>query len=364
MKGEDLFNALGEIDDSLIDKTVHEKTENRKSILKWAVGIAACLCLLLTGSYAKDVLILNTYKLAPIDISSIVFEPMGMGYEGTDDLSLKNSEDINPWTKDADIEELPVYKNLRYNDGRLPQSYYSADDLKKQVEDFAEELKLDIISGEVIAYDENEISGYTLKTKQGRVITHGKGINFVIKNGYEYLLQEHQLLSYGSTEEKISGVYRVYSVDSELLDENKRSYFKSGNIVDDIVAFNLLSHYECKAESYTSSRSDDFLLASESLGNYPVITWKQAQKKLLDGEYVTSADESQVIGGELTKDAIADVDLIYYTDGNPEFYVPYYRFYVKYYSADSDNQRYAYFYVCAIYDKYLKSYETFDESYQ
>ena len=364
MKGEDLFDALGKIDDRLIESA--EDHNYKKVAFKWVVGIAACICLLITGSYVKDAVIRDNLKLTPLNIDSVIFAPMGMGYEGTDDLSIENTEDINPWTKDARIEKLPVYKNLRYNDGRLPQGYYSADELKKQAEDFAKELKLDIISGEVIAYDEDEDNahGYALRTKQGRVITHGKGINFVIKNGYEYLLQEHQLLSYGSTEEKISGVYRTYSIEGELLDEDIRSYYKSGDLADNIVAFNLQSHHESKGDNYTSSSSDDLISASVRLGDYPIITWHQAQKKLLDGEYVTSADESQIIGGKLTKEAIADVDLIYYTDGNPELYVPYYRFYVKYYSGGSENQRYAYFYVCAVYDRYLKDYEKFDGSYQ
>ena len=149
----------------------------------------------------------------------------------------------------------------------------------------------------------------------------------------------------------------MYSVDGELLGEKKRSYYDHGNLEENIIAFNMQSHYESEGVDYINSHNEDFIASSSLYGNYPIITWQQAQKKLLKGEYVNSLDESQVIGGKLTKESIADVDLIYYTVGNQKFYIPYYRFFIKFYSADSDNQRYAYVYVCAIKDKYIQGYE-------
>lgn len=364
MKAEDLFCALGEIDDRLVDSAKPGKVHTyQRNAFKWAVSVAACVCLLITG-YSVSKVISTRDKLMSLSISSIVFEPTGLGYEGIDDLSLENSDDINPWTKDADIKELPVYKNLRYNDGKLSQRYYSAENLKKQTEDFAKYLGLDIIDGEVVeGEEEGEVYNYILQTKQGQISTNGAGISFNIKKGYEHLLAEHIRFCYSSETEKIIGIYREYSVDGELLTENKRSYYKTDNLVDNIIAFNLQSHYESKGEDYTNSRSEDFISSSLKVGDYPIITWRQAQKKLLKGEYVNSLDESQVTGGKLSESAIADVELIYYTNGNPEIYMPYYRFYVKYYSADSDNQRYAYVYVCAVADKYLIT-EQSDWSFQ
>ena len=51
MKGEDLFDALGKIDDRLIESA--EDYNYKKVAFKWVVGIAACICLLITGSYVK-----------------------------------------------------------------------------------------------------------------------------------------------------------------------------------------------------------------------------------------------------------------------------------------------------------------------
>ena len=240
MKGEDLFIALGKIDDKLIEEAMPDMMHSRqKKIIRWTVSIAACICLLMIGSYARYTYIESHPKLEKLDVSSIVFEPMGMGYEGTDDLSLKNSDNINPWTKNVNLETLPVYKNLRYNNGKLSQSYYSEDDLKKHTETFAEFLGLDIIGGEVVAGDEeNEIYNYILQTEQGQVSTNGAGTSFNIKKGYEHLSSKHTLFCYGSESEKIRGVYRTYSIDGELLSEEIRSYCNHDALVDNIIAFN------------------------------------------------------------------------------------------------------------------------------
>lgn len=356
MKAEDLFDALGKIDDSLIDSVElgEVKKQKKSNIFKWAIAVAACVCLLITGNAVIDNYVENDLKLTKLDISSIVFGQMGLGLEGTDYLSESNSDNINPWTKDSVIETLPVFKNKLYNDGRLSQTYYSAEDLKKKAEDFAEALDLDIISGEAVEGKEiNEIYCYILKTKQGQITVSGSGVSFTINIDCEYLLDKHLEYSYGSEAKRVSGVYKSYSIDSEYLSEKTISYFEKDSLEENILAFNLQGHYESRNEKYISSISDDCISSSYLYADYPVITWQEAQKKLLKGEYISAANESQVIGGKLTRDSISDVELIYYTQGNPEFYIPFYRFSVEYYSGDSENQQYVYFYVCAVNDAYI-----------
>ena len=88
MKGEDLFIALGKIDDNLIEEAMPDRMHSRqKKIIRWTVSIAACICLLVIGAYARDTYIESHPKPEMLDVSSIVFEPMGMGYEGTDAVS-------------------------------------------------------------------------------------------------------------------------------------------------------------------------------------------------------------------------------------------------------------------------------------
>lgn len=355
MKSEDLFYAIGEINDNLIVSAadVSAKNDNKK-ILRFAISIVACICLIVTGNAIVKRYTERNLKLSKLDSSAIAFEPIGLGLEGTDDLNLNNSDNINPWTKDANIETLPVFKNKRYNEGKLSQNYYSADDLKKQTENFAEALDLDIISGETVSgEDDNEVYNYILQTKQGQVSTNGAGFSFSINKGYEYLADSYLKYLYGEDVNLVTGVYETYSIDGEFLSKENKSYAEKGSIEENIIAFNLQCHYETESDKYINRRNNDFKSSSVLYADYPIITWKEAQKQLLKGEYISVADESLIIGGKLTEDAIYDVDLIYYTDGNPEFYIPYYRFYVKYYSGNSDVQRYVYYYVCAIDDAYI-----------
>ena len=88
MKSEDLFNAIGEIDDNLIESAKPVKVYNhQKKAFKWAVCLAACICLIFVGYSAKMSV---TDKLSSIDLSYVVFEPTGMG--------------LGPLPKDAGLE--------------------------------------------------------------------------------------------------------------------------------------------------------------------------------------------------------------------------------------------------------------------
>ena len=91
---------------------------------------------------------------------------------------------------------------------------------------------------------------------------------------------------------------------------------------------------------------------------------QKAREKLLRGEYISTASEENVKGGRITEAVIAKADLIYYTSGNQEYYLPYYRFFVEYSQGINDIKQYAYFYVCAVDDKYLGEITVFDGSYQ
>lgn len=348
MKGEDLFVALGKIDDRFIESAAPKRVAfYQKSAFKWAMAVAACLCVLVTGYSVTSVLTARDGNLPKIDYS-IHFD--AMGYEGTDELSMKNSDDINPWNEDIVLETLPVYKNLCYNSGKLSQTYYSADDLKNKAQQFAEKMGLAVTGGEAVYGEtEDEVYNYILYTEEGFISVNFHGICF---NTTE---NNSSLFCHG--DDTVSGDYYEYS------SYRTRSYCKGDNITEDIINFNLRSYYYSEGDGYINSHSENFLNSSEKLGDYPVITLGQAKEKLLSGEYVTSADEANVQGGRLSEDVIAKTDLIYYTTGNQALYMPYYRFYVKYYSGD-EIQQYAYFYVCAVEDKYLQGYEKFDGSFQ
>ncbi len=364
MKGEDLFNALGKIDDKYIDAAKPGKQRiYKRNVFKWAVGVAACLCLAVGSYSAVSVLTARDGDLPKIGYT-IVFE--GMGYEGTDELSLLNSQDINPWNENVVLETLPVYKNLCYNDGKLTQTYFGVLELKDEAEKLADKLGLAYPDTQISLSTGEEVMVFAVETEKGTVRMFPKGSNITVGKADSYLIEKHmQAVSPKNPDAQIvTGIYSEYTVDGEPATIKTRSFYKSGNITDDIISFNMQSHQLTESGNYITGHSHDYLKGSEKIGDYPVINLMKAREKLLRGEYISGAAEQYVKGGEITEDVIAKVDLIYYTTGNQEYYLPYYRFFVEYSQGTNDIKQYAYFYVCAVDDKHLGEITVFDGSYQ
>ena len=364
MKGEDLFNALGKIDERYIDAAAPKKVMfYQKNIFKWAVAAAACVCLVVCGYSVTSLPTAINGDLPKIGYT-IIFD--GMGYEGTDELSMKSSQDINPWNENVVLETLPVYKNLCYNEGKLTQIYFNVRDLKKQAEELANKLNMKYYNTQTSVGDSEEVTAYSLETENGTVRAFPKGSSITVKESDLSLIEKHMqtVCNKNGDNEPETGIYAEYSIDGELLATETRSYYKGNNIVEDIISFNMQSHYLTQNGNYVTGRSDNHLNGSEKLGDYPVISPGEAEEKLLRGEYVSSAFECDVEGGKITEDVIAKVDLIYYTVGNQEYYLPYYRFFVAYSAGVNDIQQYAYFYVCAVSNEYLGEITVFDGSYQ
>lgn len=364
MKGEDLFDALGKIDERYIDAAAPKNVMfYQRNIFKWAVAAAACVCLVVGGYSVTSSLTARNDDLPKIGYTIIID---GMGYEGTDEISMKNSQDINPWNENVVPETLPVYKNLCYNEGKLTQKYFSVLDLKKQAEELADKLNMKYYNTQISVTDSEEVMSYSLETENGTVRVFPKGSNITVRENDLSLIEKHMqtVCNKNGDNEIETGNYSEYSIDGELLVTETRSYYKGNNIVEDIISFNMQSHYFTQDGNYVTGRSDNYLNGSEKLGDYPIISLDEAKEKLLRGGYVSSAFEDYVEGGKITEDVIAKADLIYYTVGNQEYYLPYYRFFVAYNPGVNDIQQYAYFYVCAVKEEYLSEITIFDGSFQ
>ncbi len=357
MKGEDLFIALGKIDDRFIEESANEKVSLfKKDSFKRLTAIAACICLLVAGYFTNTLFQVNE----PPVLENYSLHFGSMGYEGTDELSVKNSDDINPWNEDVDLKTLPVYKNLCYNGGELSQKYYSASQLKEMAEKLAEMLGVEACGTQIT--DSEEIYSFCLETQKGNVIVSGRGSSLITADAG--LVKKHiEIENEKGSAEIRSGDYITYSVDGEPLIKETRSYYEGESIEESIINFNLKSHYLSESADCFHSRRDAYLYSAEKLGDYPVISLGKARSKLLSGEYITSADKNNIIGGKMSEEVIKKVDLIYYTDGNQELYLPYYRFYIGCYTG-GEYEQYAYFYVSAVEEKYLVDFQIFDGDFQ
>lgn len=97
---------------------------------------------------------------------------------------------------------------------------------------------------------------------------------------------------------------------------------------------------------------------SDKVGDYPIITARQAQAQLAAGHYITSC------GWEMPGEAyIRKVELVYLTGIYDEYFMPYYRFYVELLVeapvVDGMNHLAAY-YVPAVAEEYLAPLSTWD----
>ncbi len=83
---------------------------------------------------------------------------------------------------------------------------------------------------------------------------------------------------------------------------------------------------------------------SQKMGNYPIITSKDAKNLLLNGNYITSVPY-QLPGEKF----VAKTELIYRTGTNEKYFMPYYRFYVELPEEERDGLKtYGAYYVPAV----------------
>ncbi len=356
MKSHDIFSALGEIDEKLIEESAPEEFRPKKKLnLITALPVAACLCIIIAASG-----FLSDYynRLTPYTyFSEIVFD--SMGYEGTDSLALQNSSDINPYTESNLPDTLPVFKNNCYS-GSLYQNFFSEEDLQKSINKLSEnlgetEFLFSTVKAEIDTdnpdYEENLIYNVVAESEEYRISTNGHGFSISPKSKEAsdklsaYLNENYDM--------KNTGEYKNYSVDGELLTTYCKAYKKSDSTEENILNFNL-SSAEIRFKEDSSIDFviiNDYLNSSEKIADYKTVPLKKATAKLLIGADVsTSTPEELIVGGKVQKEHIIKTDVIYYTGNLQQAFVPYYRFYVKLINPDKSSMidNYGLFYVPAV----------------
>ncbi|MBQ4266793.1 MAG: hypothetical protein IJB93_01255 [Clostridia bacterium] len=357
MKSTDLFIALSEIDEKLIEEAAPKRFRaTSKTVIKMALPIAACLCLLIAGAlgfYSNHYNRLTPYTYFP----EIVFD--SMGYEGTDSLALQNSVDINPFSADSMPETLPVFQNKCYSGG-LYQNYFSEKELQKNLlkmaENFGEsEFQFNTTKAEIDTddpnYEEKLIYSVAAESEKYCITTNGHCFSIMPKTADA----SEKLMEYLKTNYDIKnmGECRTYSVDGELLSTEYKAYKKGSTVEESIISFNLSSAEIHFNEDGTIDFAviNDYLNSTEKVMDCKTIPLEKATGKLLLGADVsTSTPEELIIGGQVQKEHIIKADLIYYTNNLQQVFVPSYRFYVKLINPDesSEIENYGLFYVPAV----------------
>lgn len=367
----------------------------KRRLAKWLIGIvvlAACIVLAVMlwhqtakepDAATKDLMLLD----APSEIH------YGVGYEALlvfDISELANTN--NPWTMKANVDTLPVYKNLApLHSSGVPLSGMSVEEMKTWARQIAEQLELDSSRLE-----------FTTQTE-----TLGENVGEPVSTTYEYgliaategaeidiectgratiwfepaldLPPEYRITWEATTTEEATAALRYLEeryrdvVDMEkpaqtLIGEygggsydingiqrfDYTLFENAGNLTDQIRGYNFhrvtfINDHEDKLWGIRIYRPD----LSEKIGDYPIITPEEAEELLLQKHYITSVPYP--IAGPKS---IAMVELVYHTSGYNELYMPYYRFYVELAEEPNANQveglkTFGAYYVPAVRSEYL-----------
>ena len=294
----------------------------------------------------------------------------GMGYEGYMAYDISELTNANPWTEDAEIDTLPVYKNhnkwylanfpertdhdkmvvilkhyaemygfdmenLEIIDGHAPADY-SGDDLDEL---FDEYFGIPVPEG---VYQPMEIratqNGITVEVDGEYGVSIWIDPEIALPDEYSF----DYCMSYEEAEKVSEYLKREYAgvidIDGPVTDisggnyniyvdqgHEIRFYDGSGTLREQMINYNFRT-------VYFSGNSDGKLWLiryfrpnlGNKLGDYPIISADEALDMLIDGKYITTVPYDMP-GAEYVR----KVELIYRTGKYEEYYIPYYKFYVE-----------------------------------
>lgn len=383
MTREELSDALNMLDGEMIEETDavrrgKTKKKRKKSWWKW-MSAAACLAVIVFAGAR----LLPTEK--PVDRPELPSDPSelpmlhiaenagdGMGFEGYMAHDVSELVNANPWRKEMEITALPVYKNpLTYDETYYVAENADFDKMREFLLEIADRMGLDTdrltIRDDVPDRLSIEAEGLMLEVNQEMTaeISFEQSISLPEKYNSlsyedmtamaEYLKKEYKnLMDFDDPQVNISGgEYNIYQQQIYSI-----GFFDKGdNTAKRIVNYNFNQVEFCFDEGKL------FLIRiyrpdlSEKVGNYPIITEKEARELLADGKYSTSVPY-EMPGMEFVKKA----ELIYRTGAYEKYFMPYYRFYVELPEESGENglKTYGTYYVPAVSGEYISNMPVWD----
>lgn len=410
MRGNELLDKMELINSAYIEAADKNQKNNKKfnpSVAKniktrW-VAIVACLCLIITGFALMqktqntsvpsvsnpsnsnpnnlDSATSNSTELKPIEIPELL--NLGSGFEAYMCYDVSELANGNPWSESMNISTMPVYKNATYDPlGTAGPQGLTESQMKEKLNLTASLLNLKIKNSVV------EIKRVCAETNNGSIEVHSDGhIRYFLSNDGLKLPDKYSFTYCDTTEDQAKDVLS-YLIDSynNILNFKKPTAITYGD-------YNIYAKINRKYQVYDSDEDDlqdilnynfnracfapndngnlyiidifDKLAASEKLGDYPIITVKEATERFFAGKYQTSVPE-EVAYNKVTKELIGRVELVYRAEYTDELFLPYYRFYVElpYNKTEKTGlKRYGAYYVPAITDEYIIDMPTYDGSF-
>ncbi len=277
----------------------------------------------------------------------------------------------NPWTPDAELETLPVYKNTIVYNENYEVTNLDTEGMETRIFEIAEALGLETEGLEI-----REIFPYSMVVEQNGIsINVGTDLSASVYFDPEIALPEKYKLSDFSdsiTYEELLKTADYLKKEYSFLPGMKKSktevyggsydpvkfteryygigFFAKGKTLEERIVnynFNRITFGgENGLGSIRMHRTD----LSEKMGDYPLITVDEARQILLEGRFLTISSVT-----EPAEENIRGVELRYKTGPYMEYYMPYYVFYIENpEKAQNGLKAYEEYYVPAINEKYLE----------
>ena len=336
MKNKDIFDALGGIDDRFVSEAAPKRTAFKKqkprSAVRWLTA-AACLCI--AAAVFLGYWLISPARLQKIPPSADGSSGLGAGAQEIIVRDMSEYITGNPWSADMNLKRLPVYKNTQ------SQSY---DDMLDNINKVAEKLGVEIksVTRETMPDSDwvvSEDSLYAVRAETdisliSAFATGGVSISFsepVAGNGTgrdaaEYFVKKYfSVIGFKNPVLCVTSDYDINGGESA----EYRVYDGLGGDLKRVKSYNFGSvYFDINENGGLESIRISSVDGAKKLGDYPIISYKEAENLLLGGEYISgSADgiENRVV----TREKIKKVELVYSMDPMDAYFAPYYRFYVE-----------------------------------
>lgn len=396
--------AMGEIDSKYVEKALNYQPNQKKQIwVKWG-AIAACLAIMVyagTRRFPQE----THEDMAELPMLSITENTSeGMGFEGYWAYEVSELVNANPWSKSLEISTLPVYRNPLTYDENYIASGADFDKMQEFLLEIADRFGIDTntltITDDVPDEETKQMISRKLQMEVGvipdgyfdptKLIIEADGLKIEVNQAMTAtiffepaisLADEYNFTNYAPYEDIVAvaehlkteykdiigidnpqinicgGDYNIYAQQSYSI----KFFDASGNDTQKIINYNFN-----QITFYCNSEGELWLARicqpdlSEIVGNYPIITPKQASELLSNGNFLTSVPYEMPGSGYVRK-----MELVYRTGEWEEYYMPYYCFYVELPEDELENglKTYGVYYVPAVDGTYISNMPTWDGSF-
>ncbi|MEY8236088.1 hypothetical protein AALA36_10165 [Lachnospiraceae bacterium 66-29] len=375
MKQEQLSDALNYLPDEMLEETEHVRSVTRQKRI-WRKWMAAAACLVLVFCVnllmipqqffkdgTKELPILTVHRESGRDTGSFAC------VEAYDASEIVND---NPWSEEAEISTLPVYRRQFIYDPDRDNYGYDFAKMEALLRDVAGRLGLDAEHLEVKERKGSYyFNAYLTAKDEGIEIEVGHNMTVDIEFKHKVSLpDQYRFTDHASYQEVAAAAVYLKEEYKELIGmENPQINITGGDYNDKLQQSYDLEFYDGSGDIknkivnynfnrivfYTSGKKLWLIRLfcpdlSEMVGEYPIITTEEAMDCLLRGDYISSVFY-EVPGREYIK----KTELVYKVEDYEEYYMPYYEFYVELPQEEQENglKTYGIYQVPAVEEKYI-----------